>query len=66
MVARLEDGNRLSIAFASKVYERPGNCISYLQEMLELAGRFLLPTLVLSESRAMLSTMGPIIMLYSL
>jgi len=47
-------------------YERSGNCISSLQEMLVLAGRLLLPTLVLSESRDTLSTMGPIIMLYSL
>lgn len=30
-------------------YERSGNCISYLQDMLVLAGRLLLPTLVMSE-----------------
>jgi hypothetical protein len=47
-------------------YERSGNCISYLQDILVLAGRVVLPTLILSESIDMLSTMGPIIMLYSL
>ena len=33
-------------------YERSGNCISYLQEMLVLAGRVWLATLVLWEKHS--------------
>jgi hypothetical protein len=33
-------------------YERSGNGISYLQEMLVLAGGVLLPTIVMSEKQS--------------